>query len=116
MASKFNATFRLATAAVADELGLVLFSTKRQIENGTLEFYDPHTDVKYAIYESGYIRRFIRKSVRGMQLEHVWNVWTGYQLNPQQNAFGRNERILIDNPNEQLGIMVRAIVNYRKNK
>ena len=113
MASKFNATFRLATASVAEELGLVLFSTKRQIENGTLEFYDPQTDVKYAIYESGYIRRFIRKTVRGVA--HGWNAWTGYQLNPQQNAFGRNERILIDNPNEQLGIMVRAIVNYRKN-
>ena len=68
-------------------------------------FYDLKTDTRYAMYESGYVRR-IHAGI--------------YQLNKtrkikQTRSWGestRTERILA-NPEEQLGIMVKSVVNWR---
>ena len=118
---KFNASFRKSAYAVATEMGLEFISTKRQVENGTLMFNDPQTDVKYAMYESGYIRRLIPVGYhwsnsqtideRGHQM---------YQLNKTRKVprsgpgwtFSSTERIKA-NPEEQLGIFVKSIVNFR---
>ena len=116
---KFNASFRKSAAAVATELGLEFISTKRQVENGTLMFNDPETNVKYAMYESGYVRRFIPTSFHWSPFQTVKNQM--YQLNKtrkvtHQTAKGypcqMTERVKA-NPEEQLGIFVKSIVNYR---
>ncbi len=53
----FDARFRKSAALVANEMGMEFISTPRQVENGTLMFNDPVRNVKYAMYESGYVRR-----------------------------------------------------------
>ena len=122
---KFNASFRKSVAAVATELGMKFISTKRQVENGTLMFEDPETDSVYALYESGYIRRFI-------PLGWHWGVaqtikkrnYAMYQLNKVQFAEKTTEyagktythtmkQRIKANPEEQLGIFVKSVVNYR---
>lgn len=110
--TKFNAHFRKSAVAVAEELGLQFISTERQVNNGTLMFYDASTDTKYAIYETGYVRRFIRRSFY-FNLNQA-GFWNGYQLNPQIKTGIHITRINISNPDRLLGIMVRAVANYRK--
>ncbi len=115
---KFNASFRKSAAAVATEMGLEFVSTKRQVENGTLMFYDPKTKTKYAMYESGYVRRLYKTSSWGVKTQHV------YQLNKTRKDYKttvfngktytsyQTVRILA-NPEEQLGILVKSVVNFR---
>jgi hypothetical protein len=110
---KFNASFRKSAYAVATELGLEFISTKSQVENGTLMFYDPQTLSNYAMYESGYVRRIHKNDWQTLM----------YQLNKThkvaQEGFGytyiMTKRIKA-NPEEQLGIFVKSIVNYRNYK
>ena len=119
---KFNASFRKSAAAVATELGLEFISTKRQVENGTLMFNDPETNVKYAMYESGYVRRFIPTSFHWSPFQTVKNQM--YQLNKTRHgvktttyngkAYTCHQKIrILANPDEQLGIFAKSIVNYR---
>jgi hypothetical protein len=122
---KFNASFRKSTYAVATEMGLEFISTKRQVENGTLMFNDPQTNVKYAMYESGYIRRLIPTGFRWSSSQTVKEqMHQMYQLNKTRKDFkttvynGRTythyQTIRIKaNPEEQLGIFAKSIVNYR---
>ncbi len=117
--TKFNACFRYSTVAVARELGLTFISTTRQIENGTLMFHDPETNVQYSLHESGYIRRhtsgyrhaFMQKdptymyplNKRTSWTKQSANGWKYRQTSSYQKAHG----------DEQLGILVRAVLNYR---
>ena len=115
---KFNASFRKSAVAVAEALNLVFFSSETQVNHGTLMFYDPETDVRYAMYETGYVRRFIKRSFYFNLYDS--SMWNGYQLNPtfiNKNQHGHKStvRIPVLNPNEQLGIMVKAVINYRNN-
>jgi hypothetical protein len=109
--NKFNAQFRKSAVAVAEAIGLEFISTKRQVENGTLVFNDAKTNTQYAMYESGYVRR----GVNG-----CWNRFSGstaslrwYQLNRTERYHGRTARILAG-PCEQLGILVKSVVNWRE--
>jgi hypothetical protein len=97
-------------------MGLDFISTPRQVENGTLMWHDPETDVKYAIYETGYIRRFFERYNYGYLYSEgaTATKWSGYQLNRQRKVNRRNVRELATTPDELLGMLVRAIVSYRK--
>jgi hypothetical protein len=118
---KFNASFRKSTYAVATEMGLEFISTKRQVENGTLMFNDPQTNVKYAMYESGYIRRLIPTGFRWSSSQTVKEqMHQMYQLNKTHKVTHQGSRYTYQmtarikaNPEEQLGILVKSIVNYR---
>ena len=73
-----------ATAALT-RMGLVLESSKRQCENGTLFFRDPKEQyslkgcAKYGIFASGYARKYIFGGFSMCEYE-------GYQLNPTYKA------------------------------
>lgn len=122
---KFNASFRKSAAAVATELGLEFISTKRQVENGTLMFNDPETNVKYAMYESGYVRRLIPTGFPWSSSQRVKDqMHQMYQLNKTRHgvktttyngkAYTCRQKIrILANPDEQLGIFAKSIVNYR---
>jgi hypothetical protein len=127
---KFNASFRKSAVAVGEALGLEFISSKRQVENGTLMFNDPQSNVKYALYESGYVRRLtpldncpwgnsqtINERGHAMyQLNKVRKEWkqvTSYT--GKTYSYYQNVRILA-NPEEQLGILVKSVVNWRNNK
>lgn len=107
---KFNTSFRKSTVAVATELGLVLISTKRQIENGTLMFYDLESNVKYAMYESGYVRRLDGQTMYQLNKTRMGIKTTTYK--GKEYTHYQKIRILA-NPNEQLGIFAKSVVNWR---
>lgn len=117
---KFNARYRLGLLRVAKVLGIDLISTDKQIEKGSLIFHDPIRDCYYGLYESGYVRRHI---ITGWfwgasQCIDGKNV-AGYQLNKTKryliNGRVATTRILA-NPDEQMAILVRSVLNYRNNK
>jgi|694.fasta_scaffold36925_13 hypothetical protein len=122
---KFNASFRKSVAAVAEELGLEFISTPRQVNRGTLMFNDPQSNVKYAMYESGYVRRLVPTSHHWSSSQTIGDKGHQmYQLNKTSFGFktttfnGREytsyQKIrIMANPEEQLGIMVKAIANWR---
>ena len=125
---KFNARFRSTVMAVADEIGLEFISNSRQVENGTLMFNDPKSDVKYAMYESGYVRRLVpigncpwgnsqtingrghamyqlNRVVRNMHKSRTWN---------NQIYDYRGVHRILASPDEQLGILVKSVAIWRK--
>lgn len=111
---KFNTTFRTNVYAVAYELGLQSLTTPKQACNGTLMFHDPQTDTKYSIHESGYVRRHIKGTGLFTQ-----NSEEGYQLNRvdripnKYNSNGFSSKRILANPYEQLGILVKSVINFR---
>jgi hypothetical protein len=109
----FDARFRKSTALVANEMGLEFTSTPRQVENGTLMFYDPQAKVSYSMHESGYVRRYIMGGwpFGGTRRMYQLNKTKSYLV---ESGWYRKERILAS-PDEQLAIMVRAVVNHRLN-
>jgi len=122
---KFNASFRKSAYAVATEMGLEFISTKRQVERGTLMFNDPQTNVKYAMYESGYIRRLVPTRYHWSSSQTIGGSGHQmYQLNKTRKEFkttvynGKSYTHyhtvrLLANPEEQLGILAKSVVNYR---
>lgn len=126
---KFNASFRKSAAAVGEALGLEFISSKRQVENGTLMFNDSQTNVKYALYESGYVRRLVpigrqpwgnsqtidSKGHAMYQLNKVRKDFKTTTFNGKEYTYYQNVRILA-NPEEQLGILAKSVVNWRNNK
>lgn len=122
----FNTSFRKTVLAVGHEIGLEFISTKRQIENGTLMFNDPQSNVKYALYESGYVRRIIpiRKTPWGNPQTISSTGHTMYQLNKtrdgykttvyKEEGYTRYQKIrIMANPEEQLAILVKSVINWR---
>lgn len=120
----FDARYRKSVDSVLTAMGLKLISTRKQIENGTLMYRDPYTQCLYALYESGYIRRFVptRYSI-GQTINGKG--YAMYQLNPVYNEnriansydgkkyiYTVKVRRLLS-PIEQLGRIVIAIQNYR---
>jgi hypothetical protein len=121
---KFNARFRTAVMAVADEMGLEFISTPRQVENGTLMFNDPIGKVKYAMYESGYVRRLVPTTIwqtpypnksgyamyqlnRVIRNAHKSSIWNNKVYNY------RGAHRVLAGPDEQLGILVKSVANWR---
>lgn len=105
-----------------EALGLVETTSETQRKNGTRRFYDPITTCNYMSYKSGYIRR-----------EYITTSWrngkpfrTMYQLNSKRKGtyisprsgqiFDIVERVMINNPDERLDRIAKAVANYRKTK
>ena len=119
---KFNTRFRQAADLVAETMGLEFISTPRQVENGTLCFYDPETDTRYSLHESGYVRRHIRTSDwmsdwKTYQLNRTKQVNVKYHVKSRngrmtEQSYDCTQRILA-NPDEQLAIFVRRVLTYR---
>lgn len=103
-----------------EALGLVETTSEIQRKNGTRRFHDSITKCNYMSYDSGYIRR-----------EYVTTSWrtgkpfrTIYQLNPTRKGeyvspysgrtFDIVERVMINNSEERLERIARAVANYRK--
>jgi hypothetical protein len=102
---KFNTHFKQSINDIAFIFGLEFVSlSKRQRDNGTLVFYDDVTECLYAVYESGYVRRFIKVSEKK---------WMGYQLNRTLKLDKQQIRILAQTPEEILGLMIIGVINYR---
>ena len=118
----FNTAFRQNVLMVAETLGLTFISTARQVNNGTLMFWDPQTEVKYSLHESGYVRRYIKPSPWGEIGKGLEVYMEGYQLNrttkaktePNANGYTREyTKRLLATPYEQLGIFTKAVITYR---
>lgn len=94
-------------------------TSQRQADNGTVCYHDPITNCDYLSYESGYIRRSYKTR----------SYWSGkifetiYQLNPQRKgewispyngqSYDTTERVMIDNPEQRMERLAKAVVNYR---
>jgi len=114
----FNTAFRQNVVMVAETLGLTFISTARQVNNGTLIFWDPRTSVKYSLHESGYVRRWIKPSIWGPKGDGLVEATEAYQLNPTQKVWVPNRTYkrtvrLLATPYEQLGIFTKAVIAYR---
>ncbi len=123
---KFDARYRQSVDRVLGSMGLYHVGTKKQVENGTLMYIDPRTDCLYALYESGYCRRFVPTTMAWGQAQTVnERGYAMYQLNRTymenyiyQHMDGtvykcRRKRRVLVGPMEQLGIVTAAIANYR---
>jgi hypothetical protein len=107
---KFSSTFRQNVVRVAETLGLEFISTPRQVQNGTLSFYDPQGKCTYSLYESGYVRRSYYNEYALFSHTNV------YQLNRTrftQKSWGKSKQRILANPDEQLGIFTRSVINWR---
>jgi len=123
---KFDARYRQSVDRVLGSMGLFHIGTRRQVENGTLMYLDPRTNCLYALYESGYIRRFTPKQLAwGQAFQYNGKGYAMYQLNPvynenrtytsldgKQHLYKVKARRLLS-PIEQLGRITIAITNYR---
>lgn len=104
---------------VAQELGLIESTNSRQERNGTMAFVDPIMSTQdcimsYTIHSNGYIRR---------KFVYANPTWTRhqnhYQLNRQERTpdkYGRyaTKRIMAT-PLEQVAILFKSTINFRKN-
>lgn len=102
-----------------DALRCVELTSQRQADNGTICYHDPITNVDYLSYESGYIRRSYR--TRSYWSHKMVDVI--YQLNPKRlvtetskytgQEYTTYQRIMIDNHEDRMNALARAVVNYR---
>jgi len=105
---------------VAQELGLIESTNAQQERNGTMAFVDPVCStttciMSYTIHSNGYIRRKFTYT----NPNWIRNV-EQYQLNRTnitRDRDGRNatQRIMAT-PLEQVAILFKSTINYRKNK
>ena len=103
-----------------EALKCVEVTSQRQADNGTICYHDPITNCDYLSYESGYIRRSYKLASwrTGKMMETI------YQLNPQRKVdwvspyngqvFKVTERVLIEDAQERLNLLARAVANYRQ--
>lgn len=106
---------------VAQELGLIESTNARQERNGTMAFIDPVCSttkciMSYTIHSNGYIRR---------KFSYAHPTWTRrdehYQLNRTQEVprIGSDwtrsaKRRIMATPLEQVAILFKSTINYRK--
>lgn len=110
---------------VAQELGLIESTSARQEKNGTMAFVDPVTSsttltTSYTVHSNGYIRRnFEYRNRHGLNPHR-----DRYQLNrthktTRESVYGREytttDRIMAT-PLEQVAILFKSTINFRKNK
>lgn len=101
-------------------------TSQRQADNGTVCYHDPITNCDYLSYESGYIRRSYKTKLLSSAARSYYGSKfheTIYQLNPQRKgkwispyngqAYDTTERVMIDNPEERMERLAKAVVNYR---
>tara|TARA_B100000768_G_scaffold33151_1_gene31756 strand:+ start:127 stop:471 length:345 start_codon:yes stop_codon:yes gene_type:complete len=102
-------------------LKCVEVTSQTQADNGTVCYHDPITSTDYLSYESGYIRRAYTRNYENYK-GYGWSNRTIYQLNPTKKSMHEwngslwpsTERIMIEDPNERLNRLAKAVVNYRK--
>lgn len=102
-------------------LKCVEVTSQTQADNGTICYHDPITNTDYLSYESGYIRRAYTRNYENYK-GYKWSHRTIYQLNPTKksmhewngSAWPSTERIMIEDPNERMDRLAKAVVNYRK--
>lgn len=107
----FTTQFRNDVDRVAEELGLINTTSKRQAANGTIELTDPVTSstnqrVTYTLHENGYIRRRIHLGGSPYLLNR-----RPFTLTP--GGFRRYSSATPAGPNEQLGILTARVLKYR---
>lgn len=85
-------------------LQLVETTTPTQKKNGTTRWYDPITDMYYASYASGYVRRIPAPSKPGAM----------YPLNPRIQDQPGITYVLLDYPEDREELLLRSVANYRK--
>ena len=105
---------------VAQELGLIESTNDRQEKNGTMAFVDPVASttrciVSYTIHSNGYIRRKFSYTN-----PTIYRNVEQYQLNRTNTTTYRDgrknvERIMAT-PLEQVAILFKSTINFRKNK
>lgn len=122
-------TFRKKADRVAQDLGLVNVTTKRQEKNGTIIYHDPvaSTSVKsvsYGLYSSGMVRRILTFNHRGgnvrlrqmYQLNRTRTVKgkpSAYAAGYYLNIFQFTKRIPA-NQMEQIGILSNRVLHFRE--
>jgi hypothetical protein len=113
--TQFTKRFRSSAAVLAEELGLIESTSKRQKELGTLEFVDPVASseglaVRYQMSESGWTRRReVYTSASGRKWRSL-----GQLLNERVTTkTGKTFRVRAER-NEQLALLLRGVVSYRK--
>ena len=102
-------------------LKCVEVTSQTQADNGTICYHDPITNTDYLSYESGYIRSAYTRNYENYK-GYGWSNRTIYQLNPTKKTthewngslWPSTERIMIEDPNERLDRLAKAVVNYRK--
>jgi hypothetical protein len=102
-------------------LKCVEVTSQTQADNGTICYHDPITNTDYLSYESGYIRRAYTRNHENYK-GYEWSNRTIYQLNSTKKTMHEwngslwpsTERIMIEDPNERLDRLAKAVVNYRK--
>ena len=105
-------------------LKCIELTSQTQADNGTVCFHDPITNVDYLSYETGYIRRAYTRQYRN-RAGRGWSHRTIYQLNPQRKGtyvseysgkeYDTTVRVMIENLQERLDRLAKAVVNYRNN-
>ena len=105
-------------------LKCIELTSQTQADNGTVCFHDPITNVDYLSYENGYIRRAYTRQYRN-RAGSGWSHRTIYQLNPQRKGtyvseysgkeYDTTVRVMIENSQERLDRLAKAVVNYRNN-
>lgn len=111
---------------VAQELGLMECTGTRQENNGTMAFVDPVAStttctVTYTVHTNGYVRRnFSYKNRHGLNPRREC-----YQLNrtrktTRKSTYDGREYVMTERimatPLEQVAILFKSTINYRKNK
>lgn len=112
---------------VAQELGLIESTTPTQKKNGTMAFIDPVMSsstsiMSYTIHTNGYVRRKFQKTSYSIDTNRYWPT-EHYQLNRTQEVprIGSDwtrsaKRRIMATPLEQVAILFKSTINYRKNK
>jgi len=105
---------------VAQELGLIESTNARQEKNGTMAFIDPvmstqNCIMSYTIHTNGYIRRKFEYAE-----QHWYSQNQHYQSNRTINTVhpngGKSTQRIPATPLEQVAILFKSTINYRKNK
>jgi len=110
---------------VAQELGLIESTNSRQARNGTMAFIDPVCSTSkcitsYTVHTNGYVRRKFTwanptwyRNVEQYQLNRTRKTTRKSTYNGRE--YTMTERIMAT-PLEQVAILFKSTINYRKNK
>lgn len=98
---------------VCKHTGMEHVTSRRQLMNGTLMFFDREFNEHYALYiRSGYVRRASSASHYGPHRIGDTN-WAWYQLNPQRRVDKYRGTIRITFPNDAHELAQRLIRAYK---
>lgn len=106
------------TPLIIELLGLKETTTNRQMKQGTRQFYDPITDVSYATYATGYVRRIYKAKL--FPWIHVWSddqlVQRMYPLNKRKKSQSIDETtycLIRGNQRQRMELLFKGVTNHR---